>query len=84
MTTLRGQSKQEWNDESGTFAAISCGSLQRIADAVEVMSRSYAGLIADRDRYERLYREERERREQIERSRNALRGALARAKWGRR
>lgn len=47
---------------------LQLGCLQRIADATEIMAKDYRELIEERNRYERWYREERGRREALERS----------------
>lgn len=55
--TLRDHSKKTWIAMDKTLASINAGSLQRIADATD--------LIRDRDNYERYYREAVNRERQL-------------------
>lgn len=59
---------------------IQIGCLQRIADATETMAKNYAQLITDRDRYQRWYSEEKERRQAAERSINTYKGVVTKLK----
>lgn len=78
----REASRKEWRVEDfmgkATRAEIDSGSLQRIADATEKMAANYDALRAERDRFERWYKEERERKERAQRSNIALRGVITR------
>ena len=56
MATLRESGKKDWTSDS-TLKHVKVGALQRIADACELMAKSYQQLIADRDYYQREYRE---------------------------
>lgn len=56
------------------------GCLQRIADASEVTAKNHQNLMNERDRYEKWYREERERKEALERSMRTLKGNYTRLK----
>jgi hypothetical protein len=47
---MREDSRRHWTSNSSAVD-INCGSLQRIADAVEKMAASYDDLREDRDRY---------------------------------
>jgi hypothetical protein len=60
------------------------GALQRIAVALELMSRSWSSLRDERDYYERESRSEREHRKRLERRVAALRGVVTRMKKKRR
>ena len=82
MRTMRDASRQEFTTKDGAlgYEAINGGSLQRIADACELMAR-------DREEMERLLarRKERldywsERCERAERSNAGLRGYITRLK----
>ena len=42
--------------------------LQRFADATEAVARNYNNLLAEKERFERWYHEERAKREKLERS----------------
>ena len=54
--------------------------LLRIAEATELMAQNHKELIEDRDRYERWYREEQERRYGLEKTIAGLRGYITRLK----
>lgn len=84
MTTARAHSRKELypqpDPEVPSDSALKIGCLQRIADATELMARSYANLIAERDRYRRLLDARNETCERLERRCSALRGAITRLK----
>lgn len=63
-----------------TLDQINCGSLLRIADAVEKMASSYDSLREDRDFYRQLYLDERAAAKKLARGNAALRGHLKRLK----
>ncbi len=71
----REASKQNWT-ASGTIESINQGSLQRIADACELMAQGHAKLISYRDRYEKWWREERAKRIALEATVTGLRGQI--------
>jgi hypothetical protein len=73
---LRTISEEHWNSDSSSFDAINCGSLQRIADACELTAKNYRELLAERDNYQKWYREQRARVEARDRSIAALRGQI--------
>ncbi|QDU67692.1 hypothetical protein [Engelhardtia mirabilis] len=75
----REASRKQWSTP-GNVEGINSGSLQRIADATEIMAQSYQGLIDERNRYERLYTAERADTSRLERSNAALRGVITRMK----
>lgn len=79
---LRESSKREFGVEegNGTYRDIEVGSLQRIADACELMAKSYAQLIKDRDMYERWYRDERKKTDHLRAVNNGIRGYVAKLK----
>lgn len=79
MTNLRESSRGNWTSNN-SLDALRTGALQRIADALEVMSKNYAMLVAERDRYERWYQETLEAQRAAERSNAALRGVITRLK----
>lgn len=75
----RDESRKSYGIETETgvsIEAINAGSLQRIADATELMARNYQQLQNDLDRYKRWYDEECERRKQLERRVNSLKGVI--------
>ena len=81
--TFRQSSRLDWlPTQSGgpSDTQIACGALQRIADATEVMAKNHAALIAERDRYERWYKEAKAGAERLARSNSALRGTITRLK----
>ena len=59
---------------------LKVGCLMRIADATEAMASRHTELIAQRDKFERWYNDERKRRWHLERSNAALRGHIKRLK----
>ena len=69
METLRAQSKLR-------LETINCGSLQRIADATELMARSHADLIAERDKYLKWYEREMANKLRAQRYISSLRGVI--------
>ena len=79
MATNRDESRKEWIG-SATLTSINSGSLQRIADAVEKMAESYDQLRAQRDSYERLFRNEKAYASRLLRKNAALRGVITRMK----
>ena len=77
--TMRDASKKIWTS-ANTVEHINCGSLQRIADAVELMARRYSDLITERD----VFKERADRRlnslQKAERRISALRGVITKLK----
>lgn len=81
MANLREISKQEFISATGnTNEAISTGSLQRIADATELMARNYLELQKERDNYKKGYYEKREQIEKLYRQISALKGVITKLK----
>lgn len=78
----RDISKQNWGtgEKLPSIEQINTGSLQRIADAVEVMSRSHAALLSERDSYKRQYEHQRDYVAALERRVAALRGVVTKLK----
>ena len=54
--------------------------LLRITEAVELMAQNHKQLIQDRDSYERWYRQEQERKYELEKTIAGLRGYITRLK----
>ena len=77
MSTLRDDSRKNWS-ATGKFEDINAGSLQRIADATELMAKRYLELIDERDRLRRIYDAEREAVCRLRSSNAALRGVITR------
>lgn len=73
--SLRDSSKQNWAGGS-TLEQINAGSLQRIADASEIMASNFVSLQNDRDWYKKRHEEEKTRRQRLEHSNAALRGHI--------
>lgn len=73
--TSRGASKSDWSSDL-SIESVNQGSLQRIADACELMAQGHAKLISDRDRYEKWWREERVKRIALEATVTGLRGQI--------
>ena len=65
----REASRKLWTTiaEVPTQSEIDVGSLQRIADACELMAKNHAELIRERDQYERWWRDARTREEKLRR-----------------
>lgn len=80
MATLREISKQAFTSDVNTYEAMNAGSLQRIADATEVMAKSYNDLIADRNWYKDRYAEKNKRIDQLNNSIRSYRGAITKLK----
>ncbi len=81
MSNLRDISKQNHIPQTeSSYEAINAGSLQRIADATEVMAKDNRSLIKDRDMYKRWYEDERDESLQLFRSNAALRGVVTKLK----
>lgn len=79
MASFREHSKQNWNSSS-SVDHINAGSLQRIADATEVMSQNYVQLQNERDSYKRIADSRYEAIKRLERSNSALRGQITKLK----
>jgi hypothetical protein len=79
MSNCRDASKQNYSC-CGNIDQINMGSLQRIADAIEVMARDYQKFINDRDRYLSYYKDCHRRYERQVRSNSALRGFITKLK----
>lgn len=85
MATLREASKGNWNTDikgSATDLEIQSGSLQRIADACELMAKNYFMLISERDDYQKRYSEQREKNGRLYRRIAALHGVITKLKRG--
>lgn len=79
MPTLREESKRNWTFDGGT-EQINAGSLQRIADATELMAKNHRELLQSRDRYKLWYEEWRAEARRFELSNSALRGVITKLK----
>lgn len=81
----KDESRKLWRSsmEKPSTDQIQLGCLQRIADATELMAKNHDQLVADRDRYQRWYDQQRERSLRLERSNAALRGVITKMKKGR-
>lgn len=75
MADFRDSSRKVWMS-AGTVEHINAGSLQRIADATELMARRHLELIRERDDYERRYKAAIERERALERKLSAARGQI--------
>jgi len=74
METLRNKSKRLFTSNEITIENINCGSLQRIADAIEIMAINYKELQSDLDWYKRRCSELREELTSVTKSRNTYKG----------
>lgn len=75
MSTLREDGRKDWNSGS-CMEQIKVGTMQRIADACELMAKNHGNLIEERDRYKRWYEDERQRREHRDNEIRGLRGRI--------
>ena len=80
-------SRTAWSDNGGnntgsdiTDARMTIGTLQRIADATELMAKNHEQLIAELDRYLQYYTESRQIIDRLHRRISALRGVVTRLK----
>jgi len=84
MPTMREAARKEWNTAPmPTIENINLGSLQRIADSLELIARNYGDLITERDRYKKWYQEERGRVARLGRRLSALKGVITKMKKAR-
>lgn len=81
MPNLKEISRGTWNNNgSTTCEEINAGSLQRIADATEAMSRNYVELQNQVDYYKKRMESLQEQNETLFRSNAALRGVITKLK----
>lgn len=76
---LKLLSKSDYNGEI-TIENINCGSLQRIADATELMASNYKQLQQDCDKYQRWYNEEAQKVNNLYRKISSLKGVITKYK----
>ena len=80
----REASREEWEcakkEDIPTYQSINSGSLQRIADACELMAESWQTLKDERDQYEILWEKERQRKELAWRRIRSFKGVITRLK----
>lgn len=79
MANQREHSKQNWTS-AGTIEEVNAGSLQRIADATEVMAGNFIALQNDRDLYKRWWKEDQETIVMLSRQVSALKGVITKMK----
>ena len=75
MADFRVDSREVWTSAK-TVEHINAGSLQRIADATELMARRHLDLIRERDEYERRYKAAVGRERALERKLSAAKGQI--------
>ena len=81
MANLRELSKRNFSSLNGsTLEAISTGSLQRIADATELMAKNFIALQNDRDMYKRWYYEGNAKNTKLCKQISALKGVITKLK----
>ena len=84
--SFRQASKTDWHtsqEGTPTLEQINCGSLMRIADALEKVASSYDAMREDRDRHKLWHEQEAAANKRLRRSNAALRGHIKRMKGGR-
>lgn len=79
MASFKEVSKQNWNAKNST-EHINAGSLQRIADATEIMAQNYVSLQNDKELYQQWYNQEREKTHKLYRRISALQGVITKLK----
>lgn len=79
MATIREISKRNWNGDN-SHRDIDSGSLQRIADATEIMAQNFIQLQNDRDMYKRWWKEQQEESARLSRRVSALQGVITKLK----
>ena len=77
--TQREESRQNWIGKN-TVESVNAGSLQRIADAVETMAKSYNDLREESEKYQRWYRTERASSKRANSRISALQGVITKMK----
>ncbi len=85
MASWKDHSRTEWSSRPDSVSTpsddrLKIGCLQRIADAAELMAKSHATLVAERDRYKRWYEEADARCAKRNLSIAALRGVITKLK----
>ena len=79
MPTQREHSRNDWNS-GATLQEINSGSLQRIADATELMAKPFLNLLAENERLKRDLEWYREKYAEKDRKISALRGVITKLK----
>lgn len=79
MANLRELSKNNW-DGKESIENVNAGSLQRIADAAELMALNYTELIRQRDHYKRWTENYQKEIDALSRTNAGLRGTITRMK----
>jgi hypothetical protein len=78
---FRDESRREYGTEAEggvSLDQMNAGSLQRIADATEMMAQNHIRLQSDLAQYKRWYNEEREQNRHLERRIRSLKGVITR------
>jgi len=77
----REASKAHWQSVAGgNYEGINAGSLQRIADATELMAKNYLSLQADVAKYKRWYEQEQGYNKGLRASNANLKGQITKLK----
>ncbi len=81
MSNYRESSKANWTNTGPiTIEHVNAGSLQRIADATELMAKNYAHLVGERDRLQQYHKNAQDEIMHLCRRISAMRGAITRLK----
>lgn len=75
---MRDMSRKKWNTDGSTIEEINCGSMLRVADAVEAMAKDRNQIEQDLKFYKEAYDRHTKQIDQLTRSRSALRGVITR------
>lgn len=79
IKSYREESRVDWGSASDrplTLEQINTGAILRIADATEKMAQRHTDLMAERDRYKRLYEQEANHNAFLQRQGSAYRGQI--------
>lgn len=79
MSNFRELSKQNFISDNST-EHLNAGSLQRIADATELMVKNYLQLQKDAELYKRWYNEAQADKQRLYKSISALKGVITKLK----
>lgn len=79
MPNFRASSKTNYSSND-SIEHINAGSLQRIADAAEVMAKNYNMLLQTKENYKQWYEQRGQRIVKLERQNAALRGQITKLK----
>ncbi len=80
MADMRELSRTKWTTEQTSIEAINCGSMLRMADAMEKVAVRHTELIAEVDRYKRWYAQEQQAVSMLSYRIRSLKGQITKLK----